>query len=84
MCVIIFSRTGTVRNLPRKPDNLASVAVYLAGKKDGNMMRSFAGLSIVGTEERDNIIEDIGASYSLGFVDETMEELRIDEDLGVT
>ncbi|KAF4627437.1 hypothetical protein G7Y89_g10715 [Cudoniella acicularis] len=81
--VLIFRKPSGVGGLLRKPDNLASVAVYLAGEGDKCIFDSFAGLSVVRKEERDSIVKDIGVVYSPGFVDDAMEEVRINDDLRV-
>jgi hypothetical protein len=81
--VLIFGRTSGIGSLPRTPDTLASIAVYLAGEGDGSMLDSFAGLSVLSKEERDATVGKIGARYSIGFADDAREELRIDDSLRV-
>ena len=81
--VLIFRKSSGVGRLPRKLDSLASTAVYVAGNGDGCMLASLVGLSVVGREERDKVVRDIGAVYSLGFVDDAEQEVRIDDDLRV-
>ena len=81
--VLIIRKPSGVGGLPRKLDSLASTAVYLAGKGDVCMLDSFAGLSVVRREERDNTVRNIEAVYSLGFVDDAGQEVRIDDDVRV-
>jgi hypothetical protein len=81
--VLIFGRSSGIGSLPRTPDTLASIAIYLAGEGDGSMLDSFAGLSVLSKEERDATVGKIGARYSIGFADDAREELRIDDSLRV-
>jgi hypothetical protein len=81
--VLIFRRSSGIGRLPRTPDTLASIAIYLAGEGDGSMLDSFAGLSVLGKEERDATIRKTGARYSIGFVDDARVELRIEDSLRV-
>ncbi|CZR58679.1 uncharacterized protein PAC_08571 [Phialocephala subalpina] len=80
LVVLVFKGLDRVGSLPRKPDTLASVGVYLASRGGGGMLDSFQGLSLMSRRERDEVVRDLGAGYTLGFVD---EELRIDDDMRV-
>ena len=81
--VLIFRKPSGASTLPRTPDTVASVAVYLAGKEDGCLVDSLEGLSVAGKKERDRVVGDMGKVYSLGFVDDERREFRIDDDLRV-
>ncbi|KAF8855234.1 hypothetical protein BDZ45DRAFT_746746 [Acephala macrosclerotiorum] len=84
LLALIFKKLDRVGSLPRKPDTLASVGVYLASTGDGGMVDNFQGLSLVGRQERDEAVRDLGCVYSLGFVEEDgREEVRIEDDARV-
>ena len=82
MFVLILKPTKGVKRLPRNPDTVASVLVYLAGqsgvsKREG-LLASMKGLENVNTEERNETISGWGRTYSLGL--DKSGELKVDED----
>lgn len=73
--------------LPRMPHTVASVLLYLAAREDVHagrtgigmsLLDSMGGLSVLGTKERNQTVEGLGASYSIGLV--RGDGLRIDDD----
>jgi hypothetical protein len=77
--LLMFTRRS-VRPLPRKPDTLASVGLYVASQGVGeqSMLDSFRGLSWLSRTERDGAVSGLGRLYSMGVVEG--DGLRIDDD----
>jgi hypothetical protein len=81
---LIFRPRKLLRCLPRSPNTLAAVLIYLASREDKDeretesMLGSMRGLSVVNTDERDEFLKRKGCLYGLGLV--AGDGLRIDDD----
>jgi hypothetical protein len=61
----IIWRAFVLPELPRKPDNVASVMTYVC---ESRMVRDFAGLERASQKERDKSIVALGKTYGYGMV----------------
>src|ERR1700760_4711441 len=73
LLLLLFQPRYSTRPLPRKPDTLASILVYLASKEDygakgRSMIDSMAGLSVLSTRERDETVMGMERLYKMGLV----------------
>ena len=80
--VLIFRPRHHVKQLPRSPNTVASMLVYLAavggqGKEREGLLDSVKGMERMGTEERNEVVQSWGRSYSLGL--DRGGSLRVDE-----
>ena len=71
-----------MKRLPRNPNTVASVLVYIAAqggfREREGLLDSVKGMERMGTEERNEVIEGWGRTYALGL--DRRGELRVDED----
>jgi hypothetical protein len=79
---LFFSPRKGLKRLPRNPNTVASVLVYLAAQggfseREG-LLDSVKGMEKMETEERNEVIAGWGRTYSLGL--DKRDELRVDED----
>jgi hypothetical protein len=87
--LVLILRDGTaVRHLPREPNTLASVMLYVASseqRSDESMLRSFRYLAIENETERDEKIRRKNVKYKLGLLANGIlcidEESRISRSL---
>lgn len=81
LALLIFRPRKHVKPLPRKPNTLASVLLYVTkGEGDGEegMLDQFEGLSVLETSERNEVIKEWRGLYTLGVVGGN--EVRVDDD----
>ncbi|KAH8593644.1 hypothetical protein B0O99DRAFT_596145 [Bisporella sp. PMI_857] len=75
LCILVLVFRRGVGKLPRDPDTVAGVGMYLAG---GGFMEGFERLSELGTKERNEVIREREGRYTLGVLEGG--RLGIDED----
>lgn len=81
---LIFQPKRSLRHLPRTPNTLAGVLIYLASRETKDeeeaesMLGSMRGLSVVSTDERDEFLKSKGCLYGLGLIKD--DGLRIDDE----
>lgn len=81
LALLICRPRKHVKPLPRKPNTLASVLLYVTkGEGDGEegMLDQFEGLSVLKTRERNEVIKEWRGLYTLGVVGGN--EVRVDDD----
>jgi hypothetical protein len=80
--VLILRPRKGVKRLPRNPNTVASVLVYIAAhgglREREGLLDSVKGMERMETDERNDIIASWGRTYSLGL--DKRAELRVDED----
>ena len=80
--VLIFRPRKGVKRLPRNPNMIASILVYIAAhggfeEREG-LLDSVKGMERMETDERNEVVADWGRTYSLGL--DKRNDLRVDED----
>jgi len=79
--ILILRPRRHVRPLPRAPNTVASLGLYVASVgnfEERGFLDGMGGLAVVTRKDRDDAVKGMGSLYSLGLVDGN--DLRIDDD----